>query len=47
MKEIVKAYEISLTKMGRLLDLQEIQSLTLSGLIGFVNSDSYNQFAKN
>ena len=47
MKDVVKAYEISLMKLGKMLDLKELQNLTLSALIGFINSYTYKQFAKN
>ncbi len=46
MKDIVKAYEISLTKLGKLHDLQDIQRLTLSALIGFINTPPYTKYAK-
>lgn len=45
MKDVVKAYEICLTKMGRIHDLQELQRLTLTAVVGMMNLEEYKQFA--
>lgn len=47
MKDIVKAYEVALTKMNRIYDLQELQRLTLSALTTLINRANYRQYAKN
>lgn len=47
MKNVVKAYQIAMTKMGRLHELQELQRLTLSAVVGLLDIDQYRQYAKS
>ena len=46
MIDVVKAYEIALTKMGRIYDLQELQRLTLSALTGFMQNGPQTRYQK-
>lgn len=46
MIDVVKGYEIALSRMARLHDLQDLQRMTLSALTGLIQSPDYEKFAK-